>query len=440
MQDESNSVPLQGLGAIELRSDEVQEILSRPPHSLIRYGISVICGVLLILFVGSFFFKYPDVVQGDVVITTENPPVWLVAKSSGKIKELFCADKQMVKQGDVLAVIENPASTTDVQAMKQLLSGFHVSETSIQISPKLLTTSFELGEIQPFFSSFTKAVMNYDNFFSLNLLSQEKNSLRQQIADRRNYSTNLQKQLEMKKRELKIAKSDYEREKKLFENKVISEYEMEKAEQIFLNKQQELQQVVTSISMEEVQSSQMKGSVSKLSIQYQQEKNQLLSDLNAAHRELLSSVEKWQQAYLLIAPQPGVVTFNSFWRQNQNINIGNKVFAIISHRPGQLLGKIKIPVSGSGKIQNGQLVNIKVANFPYLEYGLLQGRIRNISLVTNDDYYTLEVGLSNGLRTSINKELKFSGELVGTAEIITEDRSLIERIYSPLRYLINKSM
>jgi len=40
---------------IELRSDEVQEILSRPPHSLIRYGISIICGVMLVLFVGSFF-------------------------------------------------------------------------------------------------------------------------------------------------------------------------------------------------------------------------------------------------------------------------------------------------------------------------------------------------------------------------------------------------
>ena len=31
---------------IELRSDEVQEILSRPPHALIRYGISIFCGVI----------------------------------------------------------------------------------------------------------------------------------------------------------------------------------------------------------------------------------------------------------------------------------------------------------------------------------------------------------------------------------------------------------
>lgn len=53
---------------IELRSREVQEILSRPPKSLIRYGTSVICGVLLVLIIGGFFFEYPDIITGELVI------------------------------------------------------------------------------------------------------------------------------------------------------------------------------------------------------------------------------------------------------------------------------------------------------------------------------------------------------------------------------------
>jgi hypothetical protein len=40
----SPSLPLADKGeAIELRSEEVHEILSRPPHALVRYGISVVC-------------------------------------------------------------------------------------------------------------------------------------------------------------------------------------------------------------------------------------------------------------------------------------------------------------------------------------------------------------------------------------------------------------
>ena len=41
------------INKIELRSNEVQEILSRPPRKLIRYGTSVICGILALLIAGS---------------------------------------------------------------------------------------------------------------------------------------------------------------------------------------------------------------------------------------------------------------------------------------------------------------------------------------------------------------------------------------------------
>ncbi|HJV78975.1 MAG TPA: HlyD family efflux transporter periplasmic adaptor subunit [Paludibacter sp.] len=424
---------------IELRSEEVQEILSRPPHALIRYGISVICGVMIILFTGSFFFRYPDVVQGDVIITTENPPVWLVAKSTGKIKELLCCDKQYVNQGDVLAVIDNPALTSDVQLVNRLLSKVVVTDLNFYIPNELLFQSFELGTLQSNFSAFTKAAMNYDNFLTLNLTTQEKSSVQKQIVNRTVYASNLQKQVEMKQRELAIAKSAYARDKSLFSQKIISASDMETAEQTYLNKQQELQQLQTSMSLENVESSQMKESVNKLSLQYLQEKHQLFSELKSAQRELLAAIENWQQSYLLVASQSGVVTFNTFWKRNQYINAGDKVFAIVSRKPGQLIGKIKVPASGSGKVKVGQMVNIKVAGYPYLEYGLLQAKTTGKSLVSTNDYYAVEVAFPKGLRSTVNKELKFTGELSGTAEVITENRTLIERIYTPLRLLANKS-
>lgn len=439
IKDETNSAHLQGLGVIELRSEEVQEILSRPPHALIRYGISVICGVMIILFTGSFFFRYPDVVQGDVIITTENPPVWLVAKSTGKIKELFCSDKQEVRQGDMLAVIDNPAMTSDVQLVNRLLSKVVVTDLNFYIPNELLFQSFELGTLQSNFSAFTKAAMNYDNFLTLNLTNQEKSSVQKQIVNRSVYASNLQKQLEMKQRELAIAKSAYARDKSLFSQKIISASDMETAEQTYLNKQQELQQLQTSMSLENVESSQMKESINKLSLQYLQEKHQLFSELKSAQRELLAAIENWQQSYLLVASQSGVVTFNTFWKRNQYINTGDKVFAIVSRKPGQLIGKIKVPASGSGKVKVGQMVNIKVSGYPYLEYGLLQAKTTGKSLVSTNDYYAVEVVFPKGLRSTVNKELKFTGELSGTAEVITENRTLIERIYTPLRLLANKS-
>ena len=128
----------------------------------------------------------------------------------------------------------------------------------------------------------------------------------------------------------------------------------------------------------------------------------------------------------------------SFWKRNQYITSGDKVFAIISRDPGKLIGRIKVAAIGSGKIQTGQKVNIKVSGYPYLEYGLLQARTKSISLVSNNDFYSIEVDFPKGLRSTVNKEMKFTGELSGTAEIITDNLSLMERFFTPIKSLAKK--
>ena len=80
---------------IELRSEEIDEILGKAPNWIIRRGIMVIFFVLAILFVGSWFYKYPDVISTKVVITTENVPAILAAKSSGSISKIFVKENQI---------------------------------------------------------------------------------------------------------------------------------------------------------------------------------------------------------------------------------------------------------------------------------------------------------------------------------------------------------
>jgi hypothetical protein len=46
---------------IELRCEEVQEILTRPPHALVRWGITVFFTVLALFFIGGCFFNVSSV-------------------------------------------------------------------------------------------------------------------------------------------------------------------------------------------------------------------------------------------------------------------------------------------------------------------------------------------------------------------------------------------
>lgn len=74
---------------IELRSEEVQEVMGRVPPWILRWGIAVLLGILLILLCVSFFYRYPDVIAAEVTITTVDPPVSIIARATGKLDKIY---------------------------------------------------------------------------------------------------------------------------------------------------------------------------------------------------------------------------------------------------------------------------------------------------------------------------------------------------------------
>ena len=109
---------------IELRSEAVQEVMGHVPSRIVRWGITVLFAVVLMLVVGSFFFRYPDVVEAEMTLTSRNPVTEVVARTSGRVSNLYVADGQEVKEGLPLAVVENTAVTEDVFRLKKLLARY----------------------------------------------------------------------------------------------------------------------------------------------------------------------------------------------------------------------------------------------------------------------------------------------------------------------------
>ena len=73
---------------IELRSEEVQEVMSHVPVWILRWGITVLFCIVIILLIGSYLFKYPDVVEAEITVSTQNPPAYVVARVAGRLEEL----------------------------------------------------------------------------------------------------------------------------------------------------------------------------------------------------------------------------------------------------------------------------------------------------------------------------------------------------------------
>src|SRR5690606_33931647 len=121
---QNNKLVPQSLRDTELRSESVQEILSNPPSWIIRWGITIVFIALLFAIAISIFVKYPDFIASQVVITTQNPPEKIEARSSGKMEAVFVQNQEDVKKGQVLAYLETSANYRDVMSLKSILDTF----------------------------------------------------------------------------------------------------------------------------------------------------------------------------------------------------------------------------------------------------------------------------------------------------------------------------
>lgn len=423
---------------IQLRSEEVQEILSRPPHWLVRWGISVICSLIVLCFAGSFFFYYPDIIQSEITVTTQNPPAWLIARSTGVLKEKYKQDKSPVKKGELIAVLENPARTEDVLRLEKLIAHGGTISDSTLIGIEL-PSGLSLGMIQSTYSALQKVVSDYRNFVSLNLYGRKINATRLERQSYGGYMEQIRSQVTLSRKAAELAEKDYEREKLLYEKRLSSLVALEEAERKLLSARQATGQLTTGVSTANIEAAKLESNLAELTLQQQQEAARLQTELRSAWNDLRVAVANWEQTYVLRSPSEGILSFNEVWKENQNVNSGDKVFSVVSASPGRIIGRVRIPAEGAGKVKPGQRVNIKVDGFPYMEYGYLTGKIEAMSLLSNQDKYSATVTIPHPLETSYHKRLPFKGELTGSAEIITDELSLAQRILNPIRYVFKKN-
>jgi len=425
---------------INLRSDEVQEILGRPPRWMIRWGITVIFIILSVVLAGSWFFQYPDVVNSNIMVTTENPPAPIVAKSSGKIQHLFVENQQKVNLQQPLAVIENTGYYKDILTLEKKMMGFKdkVEENSIGVME--YEQDYKLGDVQSVYASFIKKLEDYNHFRKLNYHEQKIQMLKNEEQRYRQHFQKLLSQREISKKEYRLTRKQYRRDSVLHEKEVIPEAELEKSETSLLRKRYALEQTEISLSNARLQLSQIEQNILELELQFKSRSNQLRISLLEGYDNLMASIESWKRNYYLVSPVKGKVTFTTYWGENQYVQAGKRVMTIIPLNKGEIVGKITMSFQGAGKVKKGQQVNISFANYPPMEYGMVKGIVNSVSLVPEDNVYTVEVDLPNGLTTFYGEQLEFSQEMQGTAEVITDDTRLLERIVRPLRYVMNKNL
>ena len=422
------------LDEVELRSDGVQDILAEPPHWMFRWGNVVILGIILMILLMSYFIKYPEFVPATIVVTSQNPPEKLQFRIDSKIEKIFIRDNQEVKKDEILMVLQSTANYRDVLQLKKITDA--ATNNQLASFPLDKISGFKLGEVQSDYNNFAKVFQDEKLFTRLKPYAPENLATDQNIITNKSRIITLKRQKTFELAKYDLVKKNYQRAQQLLNQKVISTFEFESEKIKFLQAQQSLEDLEISLSQTKEAISNLDKTKSGTTINAEKDKINFASQTLQLFEQLRRSLRAWEQNYLVVSSIDGIASFQQFWGENQFVKRGEPILSILPLDKKALIGKMLVPSANSGKIAKGEKVLIKLDNYRFQEYGVVEGRVQNISFTPDEkgNYY-VDVTLPKGLKTSYKKVLPFDKELKGNAEIVTQDLRLIERFFYQIRKL-----
>jgi hypothetical protein len=419
---------------LEPYSEEVEEIMSVIPNRIIRWGLTVIFTIFAILLIGSYLYKSPEIISAPMILTTKNPPVSLISKSTGKIDRLFAVDGQTVVEKGNVALINNPTDFAHYLILKKELADCsRITEWDEQVFVCNMTENLTLGELQINYGPFLKSRNNFKHYLTQNFLPQKIGLINKQIVKQEEYYQTLIHQREIQQNDLVLSEKSFVRDSLLYLKRTTSEAEYDKSRQLFLSKKSAFIGFEATLRETESTILQLQSSRVELQMQHERELAEFRLALDESKQNLENAIHQWEEKFLVTSPVRGKLTFTSIWSVNQEVRTGELIATIIPVEESAIIAKAVIPPSGFGKVEIGQRVNLKLSGFPYMEFGMLKGNIHSISLVPDSKGYVAEIELSNGMTSSYRENLKFIRQMDGTAEIITKEMRLITRFINPLR-------
>ena len=359
---------------IELHNRETMDMLGDAPGWLVHTGSYLVYGMLILFLSGSTLISYPDVVQGLALIEDLANVDYIIANSDGKIETVFVQNNSMVKRGDTIAIIQNPAKLGDVVKFSRVLTNvenyYNTRQTNLL---RMFPFDLTMGEMTSAYENFAHAVRECRIYDDYNYYSQRRAFLQRELNIlNRNPEKN----------ELALLKT----ERDIFE----------------------------------------------LSVSHKTEIERNMKQLEVAYVEMVNSIRIWESKYLIRSHKDGRIVLGEARELTRMVNTGDTIGSVISSNEEKFSARMLLDQEKIAGVELGNSVKINLAKYPAHTYGHLAGEISSISFVPYSKQYVVGIDFPGKLYTTAKKEIVYELGLKGEVEIVTSSQSVFSRIFMPL--------
>jgi len=416
-----------------MRSSNVNDIIEKDPPWLIKWGVISILSFLVILLFVSNLIAYPDINIAQVELTTLSPPIPLFARTNGYIKEILFKDGDTVKKNAILVVIDN---NSDLNQLKELSKWIEVGQfESLNRITKTEIPNFKmLGELQQ---------LHNDLLVMFNEIAQYRKTdiyaikIKKAAIELTNYKKLLQieeNKYELSKQDFSILQKDVDNNEVLFSKEIISSKDVNGYRRLILQKKMEIESFQSNIVNIELNINSTSEQILELNNEKEQKETSLLLGFNNKIKELKFAYQNWKDKYLITAQIEGRIAYFKQWESGEFLNVADQILTVIPLKAQEIYATGILPIANAGKVKVGQKVNIKLDDYPYREFGILDGKLVYISKTQNKGYYSIKVQVDRNMHSFNRKQLLcFKSNMLATAEIITDDVTLFQRLLFKFR-------
>ncbi len=402
------------------------KITEKLPRGLVISSTVAIFFVLGLLPFLAWLLEYKDTISAPLTITTEVTPVDIYARTTGEIKLLVTNDA-IVQKGTPLAIIRNTAVYEDVALLKAKLAA--KDRNFIDVAKDLCAAqALKVGELRPALIQIDKATEAYQTFLNTDnhqALIASRNTQIEQYNTRKNL---LKKKFEILARDRAYEQKIIARQEQLLADDVIAATELDDANRKIVV--QDLANLAneTDLNALDLNIETLKREMEEITGQFSLNKLTYTNAVKEALRRLKNDLTAWELKYLLIANVTGRCIYKDYFNDYQFVRRDEKVFSLIPSQKTPYFALLQLPIQGAGKVKQHQEVYVKLNNYPFMEFGVLKGKIKAISALPFDNHYNVQVNFPPELITTYGDTLQPQSLMHGVGEVIVERKSLYGRI------------
>ena len=412
----------------EPRSPEIEEIIGSPARWLTLHGPWLLSLLIAALTVLAALYQYPTTVEGELLLTTVDPPRQLKARQGIEVQRLLVSDGQEVEAGQTLLVAKRGGAKWEhVQYLDDQLISVDSANLD-QLSALQIPPTLTLGELRLPVFEFQDRQELYRTLSAQRLEKYTTPELRNLIARSELEVRDLQAQESLLQSAFDLAREQLEQENQLADNGVqyterinAARRRVDRAEEALQSNYSDLRSARFAIEMMRNQidayRSGRRGSIEQAALQ-----------LTRAYDDLLQAVAKWSRDYTTVSPVTGQVVLSPAVNEDSYVPEGELLATVFPLDAGSTVGRLEVDVRGSGRVARGQRVLIDFPKWPALEYGSVTGAVTEIGLVPVDGKLPVVVTFPDGLVTNKGYTIGAEPYLQGNATIVIDKRPLIRRL------------